>query len=178
MIKTFYTSCTNIDARRAEENNILNSAIYEIFHMNRQAILNKFTEDTLKGNISLVNIEEMDNISNPKIKDIIFSYNLPLKVKEYYNNSDMTNDYKMLISFLFDELNLSNSEVKSDFIVRFEKAVASHYPTKSEMRELETKDNTIQRKYLLFKYPALNFDKILQKIPEDVNLNLILNKKY
>ncbi|WGL60911.1 M13 family metallopeptidase [Pigmentibacter sp. JX0631] len=178
MIKNFYNSCTNIDARKAEEINLLNVAIQEIFSMNRQAVLSKFTEDTLKGNSSLVNIEEMDNISNPKIKDIIFTYNLPLKVKEYYNNNDMTNDYKILISFLFDELNITNSEAKADFILRFEKAIASQYPTKSEMRELETKDNTVQRKFLLFKYPALNFNKILQKIPADVNLNLILTASY
>lgn len=178
MLKNFYTSCTNIDARKIEENDLINSAIDQIMKMNRQMILNEFTEKTLKGDSSLVNIEEMDNIENPKIKDIIFNYNLPLKVKEYYNNLDMTNDYKSIISFLLDELNIVNSEKKADFIIRFEKSIASHYPTKAEMRELETKDNTIQRKYLLFKYPALNFDKILQKIPADVNLNLILTAAY
>lgn len=178
MLKNFYTSCTNIEARKIEENNLITSAVDQILKMNRQMILNEFTEKTLKGDSSLVNIEEMDNITNPKIKDLIFSYDLPLKVKEYYNNLDMINDYKSIISFLLDELNIENSERKADFIIHFEKSIASHYPTKAEMRELETKDNTIQRKYLLFRYPALNFDKILQKIPADVNLNLILTAVY
>ncbi len=178
MLKNFYNSCTDTSAREIEENQLIANSVKEVFKFNRSALLRKFTEDTLSGLPSLVNIEEMENISNPSIKDILFTYNLPLRVKEYYSNEAMLSDYKNLIVSLFEELSIANSERKADYIIEFEKAIASDYPTKAEMRELESKDNTIERKFLLFKYPALNFDKILEKIPEDVNLNLILVNSF
>jgi len=178
MIKNFYLSCSNENSRKNEEFSLINNYKNEIMNLNREKLLEKFALESLSGNPNLISIDEDENIHNPKIKDIQFSYSLPLKVKDYYNNQQMLSDYNELIKNFFDMINMNNSDSKSNFIVQFEKDIASVYPSKAEMRELSTKDNSIQRKYLLFIYPQLNFKTMLDRIPNDVNINVITKDAF
>ncbi|MBX9838130.1 MAG: hypothetical protein K2X69_07400, partial [Silvanigrellaceae bacterium] len=119
MIKNFYLSCSNENSRKNEEFNLINNYKNEIVNLNREKLLEKFALESLSGNPNLISIDEDENIHNPKIKDIQFSYSLPLKVKDYYNNQQMMNDYNDLIKKFFDMININDSDSKSNFIVHF-----------------------------------------------------------
>ena len=173
MIKNFYLSCSDKSMKKVEELNLINIYKSEIMSLNKENILRKFALESMTGNANLINVDITENIHDPKIKDIEFSYSLPLKVKDYYENEQLINDYKKIVKYFLDSISLSNSEGMSNFIANFEKDIAHVYPSKAEMRDLSTKDNSIQRKFLLLKYPNLYFNLMLDKIPEDVNINLI-----
>lgn len=178
MIKNYYNSCMNTDARKNEELELIKSYKNEVSQIGKDKLLEKFALESISGNSHLISIEETENNDNSKIKDILFSYQLPLNVKEFYSNEALILDYKNLIKEFFDDISVSNSIAKSDFIVDFEKEVAKVYPTKAEMRDLSTRDNTVTRKFLLLKYPNLHFKTMLDKIPASVSVNLITKEAF
>ena len=178
MVRNYYKSCMDTDSRKNEEISLIRDYKVEISGLSKEKILEKFALESLSGDAHLINIEEMENNNNSKVKDILFSYQLPLKVKEYYSNEALLADYKNLIKEFFDNISVSDSASKSDFIVNFEKELANIYPTKAEMRDIITRDNTVTRKFLLLKYRNLHFKTMLDKIPSSVNINLIPNAKF
>ncbi len=173
MIKNYYKSCMDIDSRKKEEIELIRNYKKEILDLSKDQLLNKFAKESLSGDSLLINIDEMENNDNSKIKDILFSYHLPLMVKEFYSNGTLVVDYKNLIKEFFESISLSESLEKANFIVAFEKDIAKDYPTQAELRDIITRNNSVSREYLLQKYPKIHFETILQEIPQGVKVNLI-----
>ncbi|WGL60910.1 M13 family metallopeptidase [Pigmentibacter sp. JX0631] len=173
MIHNFYNSCMNTKERLNEEKEYL-AEIKKIFSIkDKKQLLKKFAENSISGNFNFMHIFEFVNRSNSKQKDVMFYYALPFGAKEYYSDAKLMQEYEKVIQNFAKTINLNKMEGKAKFIVNFDKSMAKIYPTRAEMREFFSKDNTVSREKLIKDYPELYFEVMLNKIPKSVKINAI-----
>lgn len=173
MIKNYYSSCMNEKSRKTEELLLIEEYKKEIINLSKQELLEKFAQESLTGNSNLISINEFNNINNPKIKDILFYYHLRFGSKDYYSDENLMKDYHELMIQFFDLISMSGLKDETSFLIDFEKSIAKVYPSKAEFRNIFTSNNSIKREKLLSNYPNLYFKTMLNKIPNNVNVNLV-----
>lgn len=173
MIHHYYQSCINVQARQIDENNYLADFRTILLLSNKDELLKKFASNTISGKFNLIEIFEFVNKSDSKVKDVMFYYSLPFEAKEYYFDEKLLYDYENIVAKFLKLFNTSSIKNKAKFIVNFEKSIAKIYPNNSELREFFAKDSSIQRNFLIKEYPELHFELMLEKIPENVNINSI-----
>lgn len=173
MIQNFYSSCMNTKERLNEEKEYLTEVKKISAIKDKKQLLKKFAENSITGDFNFMHIFEFVNRSNSKQKDIMFYYALPFGAKDYYSDSKLMQEYEKIIENFAKTINLSQKESKAKFIVNFEKSMAKIYPTRAEIREFFSKDNSVSREKLIKEYPELHFDIMLNKIPNSVKINAI-----
>lgn len=173
MIKNYYQSCMDTQARISEEKNFLNENKSILSIKSKEEVLKKFAENSSSGNFNLIHIFDFSNRNNAKLKDIMFYYVLPFGAKEYYFDDVLMRDYEKIVTDFIDIIDAKELKRSANFIVKFEKSMAKIYPTRAEMREFFTKDNSVSREFLIKEYPNINFALMLEKIPESVMINSI-----
>ena len=173
MIKNYYSSCMNEKSRKTEELLLIEEYKKEIVNLSKQELLEKFAQESLTGNSNLISINEFNNRNNPKIKDILFYYHLRLGSKDYYSDENLMKDYHDLMIQFFDLISMSSLKNETSFLIDFEKSIAKVYPSKAEFRNIFTSNISIKREKLLSNYPNLYFKTMLNKIPNNINVNLV-----
>ena len=173
MIKNYYSSCMDENARKIEELSLISDYKNEILCLSKEKILEKLAIESLSGNSILVDIAQSNNVKNPKTKDILFSYSLRFGSKDYYFDEVLMKEYQELMIDFFKNISLAETEKNSEFLIHFEKSIAKVYPSKAELRMIETSDNSITRVNLISSYPNIYFKTMLDKIPKKVTVNLI-----
>ncbi|APJ04637.1 M13 family metallopeptidase [Silvanigrella aquatica] len=173
MIKNYYNSCMNIDSRKKEEISYIKDYKYQILKMKKEELLEKFATESISGDASFIVIDDMENINNPLIKDVLFYYGLPLSVNEYYKNENLISDYNEIITNFLELAGMPNADKNAKFIIKFEKNIADIYPSKAELRDIQSQDNSVSRDFLISNYTNLRFDVMLKNINEKVNVNLM-----
>ncbi len=175
MIKNYYSSCMNEKSRKSEELLLIDEYKKEILNLSKEKLLEKFALESLTGNSNLISINEFNNRNNPKIKDILFYYNLRFGSKDYYFDDNLMKDYQDNMKQFFDLISMPELKNNTSFIINYEKSIAKVYPSKAEFRTIFTSDNSIKKEKLLSEYPNLYFKTMLSKIPKNINLNLVTN---
>jgi putative endopeptidase len=173
MIKNYYSSCMNEKSRKTEELLLIEEYKKEIVNLSKQELLEKFAQESLTGNSNLISINEFNNRNNPKIKDILFYYHLRFGSKDYYSDKNLMKDYQDLMIQFFDLISMSSLKNETSFLINFEKSIAKVYPSKAEFRNIFTSNISIKREKLLSNYPNLYFKTMLNKIPNNINVNLV-----
>ncbi|WP_397599613.1 M13 family metallopeptidase [Silvanigrella sp.] len=175
MIKNYYSSCMNEKSRKSEELLLIDEYKKEILNLSKEKLLEKFALESLTGNSNLISINEFNNRNNPKIKDILFYYNLRFGSKDYYFDDNLMKDYQDNMKQFFNLISMPELKNNTSFIINYEKSIAKVYPSKAEFRTIFTSDNSIKKEKLLSEYPNLYFKTMLSKIPKNINLNLVTN---
>jgi len=173
MIKNYYNSCINEDGRKLEEFELIDKYKNQLFKKNKNDLLIKIALDALNGHLYFFNIEESLNSENNKIKDIFFTYELPLKLKSIYSENNAMNDYENIIKLFLKNINIKNYESIANYIIEFEKSIANIYPNEKKLNEIIMKDKKVNRDFLLNKFPNIYFKYILPKIPNEIKISII-----
>jgi putative endopeptidase len=176
MIKNFYNSCMNETARLLDEKNLIDDILGETSSLNKEEILKLFAKYSIQEEGDLIFIAEEVNKNDNNLKDITFLYSMNLESKEYYNDEELLNDYKLIIKKYFKDIGLDNSEKLSDFIINFEKSVAEVYPKNEDSIDIIIENKEVSRDFLINEYKNLYFQIMLEKIPKNIKLNLVMSK--
>ena len=113
---------------------------------------------------------DFDQIANQKDTNrydaLFMSKIMTLPERSYYERKDLLVDYQKLLILFFKTIELDEPEKRADWVIAFEKEIASRYPLPRDFRQRLSTDTYITRANLLKKYPKLALTSILKRIPE------------
>lgn len=176
-LKDFYQACLNTNLRESESKTYIENYLNNLSFYDKNKMLDYLFQESIFSNINLIKILEVPNKKNNKVKDLLFYHELPLMNKIFYENNDLLEDYKILIEQLFETLKINDSSYHANFIIDFERKISKIYPQNISQIYYNS-DISIERSLLLNKYSNLYFNKILNKIPNHINLNIISEEVF
>ncbi|MCC6138136.1 MAG: M13 family metallopeptidase [Bdellovibrionaceae bacterium] len=169
--KNVYLACMDKKSAAAEE---------KAFVKEEMARLNaiKETKDLMALSISRIgegyqtfsNFVSVPNKENPLRYDAMIGAGMKtLPERSYYENKDVTKDYRKILVEFFKIVKADKPEQRADWVLQFETDYALKTPLPRDMRGRISEKRDISRKDLLAKYPNIGVSEILAKVPEKTN---------
>jgi putative endopeptidase len=167
MIKEYYVSCMNEEARGKEEKSLVADQMKTIMSFSKKEEFIKWAQQNiLKPEFSLVGFSTSENLDNPDVHDVILSIGLhSLPERSYYEKEELMGEFKKVVAEFFKAVDLKPYDKNAETVINFEKNLMKIYPLPREMRELWNQRNYQDKKAFVKAYPEFALSDFFKKIP-------------
>lgn len=167
--KNVYSACMNEGASITEEKTFVSSEVEALTDIRKSEELIKLSADRVdQGQESFIGFSNGVNKQDPSIHDVyIYAGMKSLPERSYYENKELIADFKIVLTDFFKTVGMDNPEKRASEVIEFETDFAVNTPLPKQMRGRSTEKRDIDRTKFLEKYPKLNFEKIMDQIPEN-----------
>lgn len=177
-VKNYYSACMNEQQGAAEEKNFIQKQMAELRSLKSTDELFKYDlENMLSGRGSLLNFGNNPSLSNSDIYDLVLVASfMGLPDHDYYNNTELVEDYKKLRISFFQILEpATDTEVLRQRVEKMfdlEKEFIAIYPRIEIRRKRWSEKHDITQEEFVKLYPALTIDKLLLQIPNNTRISI------
>lgn len=167
MIKEYYVSCMNEEARGKEEKQLVQDQLKQILGFKTKEEFIKWGRDNiLKPEFSLLGFSTSENLDDPDIHDVVLSVGMhTLPERSYYEKEDLMKDFKKIVTLFFETIDFKPYEENAQTLIDFEKRLMKIYPLPREMRELWNKRNYQDKNAFAKTYPEFGIKEFFKQIP-------------
>ncbi len=171
-MKNFFMACMNEKASQTDEKFVVETEKERLLKVaSHKELIDLSASRMDQAEFTLVNFDTIANSKDSSRLDALFmSKIMSLPERSYYEKKDLIQDYQKLLTLFFTTLKVDDAEKRAGWVIDFEREVANRFPLPAEFRHRFSTDTSIKRKDLLKKYPNLNLEVILKRVPERVVL--------
>jgi putative endopeptidase len=174
-LKSFFVACTNKDARKEEELLQTKKYIDELAKISsKEEWIKRQIGKLNSGNPGIFSMELSENTDNPRKSDLLpwIGYAF-LPEKSYAENKDLMQDFQELAEYLFEQLELKNSESLAQKVKDYEIGLQKVKLAPADLRDAFSQKNYLTREAFIKKFPTFLNQKALSYIPKQVKLRII-----
>lgn len=171
--KDFYLACMNEEGAKKEEVEFVKKEVELLSEIKSwEALTDMAQARRLEGMLSFTGFDTISNKENPLKNDayVVSSRFRSLPERSYYQNKTLMQDFEKILVEFFKAVNMDEPERRAKYVLDFEKELAMVAPLPREQRGRAAEKRDISREDFLKKYPNLRFEKMLEKVPNDVVL--------
>lgn len=166
--KNVYKACMNEIASKKEEIEFIKNERELLSKVTSNQELTQLAQKRLsEGLTSFTYLGLIANKQNPLINDAIIVSDLrSLPERSYYQNKELIANFKSLLIDFFKTVGMDQPEKRAEWVIDFETNLAMAAPLPHEIRGRFSEKRDISREDFSKKYPNLQFEPIIAKIPE------------
>ena len=179
-LKTIYSACMNVSARKKEERKIVRGIIKQVQEIkDRQSFLKFVASHTGTADQSFIEHFVIPNLDDPEWNDIVFISGLQsLPERSYYDKKEVIADLQKLIGELFKTVKLDKPNERAEHVVEFEKKFTRTFPLPQEIKQVMNRRTGITRNRLIGNYGNFHLRDFLKKIPRRTHIRHITPKNF
>lgn len=170
--KDVYLACMDEESAKKEEQAFVKHEVELLTQMQSWQELVKLSDSRIdEGGESFTYFGSVANKEDPLKNDVyVVSDMRSLPERSYYLKDDLMSEYKTILVEFFKTIEMNEPEKRAQYVLDFEKEVALKAPLPSEIRGRIAEKREISREKFLSQYPNLMFERMLEKIPAEIEL--------
>ncbi len=177
---TVYGACMNVDARKAEEQELVKSTLAKLAKIKTRPEFVKFlAEQRAASEPTFIDVGSTANQDNPDRYDFLFMGSLmTLPERSYYLKPEVAADYQKVVASFFSTIGDKKAAEQAKSVVAMETDFAKVFPLPAEMREIYSRKSSITKAEILKKYPSFQLAKELERVPANTSIRHFVPETY
>jgi putative endopeptidase len=179
-LATVYGACMNVDARKAEEQELVKSTLAKLAKIKtRPEFVQFLAEQRAASEPTFIDVGSTANQDNPDRYDFLFMGSLmTLPERSYYLKPEVAADYQKVVASFFSTIGDKKAAELAKSVVAMETDFAKVFPLPAEMREIYSRKSSITKAEILKKYPSFQLAKELERVPANTNIRHFVPETY
>lgn len=179
-VKNYYLACMNEKANVQDEKAYVAEQKATLAKIKSVKDLQSLILQGMRGaHYSPIVYSSVSNLKDPSKNDLLmFPAMMTLPDKSYYADATAKEDLQKIVQVLFEEVGLENAEKRAKAIVELETGFAESFPASAEFRQLFSANTTVERKQFIQRYPNLNIDAFINKLPTSIEIRVFTPKAF